>query len=158
MLRNMVATIAVIIGAMVALATIHPAPTATPISGSIQRVGHHTDTLPSCSREDGSGQALCMWDAQRQGNGMGTSVVAGACSLGTVHTEDASAACMRLWGMDVRITYGEDGSISETAKGSVLVADCLDIEWQATMDNEMRNELNNDGWNLFECFDAHIVQ
>lgn len=113
--------------------------------------------LPMCTHEDGSGQALCTWDAQTQGNGMGTDVVAGDCSLGTVHTVGASNACLTLWDMDVRISYSEDGSISEAAKGSVLVADCLDIEYEATISEWVRNSLNNEGWNLEECFKAHIV-
>lgn len=113
--------------------------------------------MPACTYEDGSGQALCYWDAQTQGNGMGTDVVAGDCSLGTVHTVEASNACLTLWGMDVRISYGEDGSMSETAKGSVLVADCLDIEFEATISEWVRKSLDNEGWNLEECFKAHIV-
>lgn len=40
-----------------------------------------TYTLPACGTEDGAGQALCMWDAQSMGNGQGTTVVSGDCSL-----------------------------------------------------------------------------
>lgn len=40
-----------------------------------------TPTMPACVTEDGSGQALCWWDAQRRGNGLGTSVVSGDCAL-----------------------------------------------------------------------------
>lgn len=157
MARKAVSTLVILLGAVWALLTIHPAPPVIPISGPMP-VSVHTDSapMPACEHEDGSGQALCMWDAQTQGNGMGTDVVAGDCSIGTVHTVEASNACLTLWGMDVRFSYGEDGSMSETHKGSVLVADCLDIEWQATMDNAIREELNSEGWNLAECFKAHI--
>lgn len=31
-------------------------------------------TLPACIHEDGSGQGDCFWNAQTQGNGLGTSV------------------------------------------------------------------------------------
>jgi hypothetical protein len=97
-----------------------------------------------------------MWDASELGNGMGTDVTAGDCSLGTVGSVDASNACLTLWDMDVRVSYGTDGSMSETAKGSVLVDDCLTIEWEATQDNAIREQLNSEGWNLAECFRAHI--
>lgn len=115
-------------------------------------------SLPLCTHEDGSGQALCMWDASEQGNGMGTDVIAGDCSIGTVGSAEASNACLTLWEMDVRISYGMDGAYSETAKGSVLVADCLDIEYEATISEWVRNSLNNEGWNLTECFKAHISE
>ena len=29
--------------------------------------------IPSCIEEDGSGQAVCLWDARTRGNGEGTS-------------------------------------------------------------------------------------
>jgi hypothetical protein len=114
------------------------------------------DTLPACIYEDGSGQALCMWDASEQGNGIGTDVVAGDCSYDTVGSMDASNACLTLWAMGERTTYLADGAVSVTSKGSVLVADCLSIEWEASQDKSIREALNNEGWNLSECFKAHI--
>lgn len=93
--------------------------------------------LPMCTYEDGSGQSLCMWDASELGNGMGTDVIAGDCSIGTVGSVDASNACLTLWGMD---------------NGPVLVDECLTIEFEATMDEAYRESLINDGWNLTECF------
>lgn len=115
-----------------------------------------TDTLPACAYEDGSGQVLCMWDASEQGNGIGTDVVAGDCSVGTVGTQAASAACVQLWSMGERTTYLADGAVSVTSKGSVLVDDCLTIEWQASIDGEVRKALENEGWTLEECFKAHM--
>ena len=156
MIRNAVATVAVIIGAIVALLTIHPAPTATPISGGIERVAHHTDTLPACEYEDGSGQALCYWDAQTSGNGVGTSVVAGDCSVGTVYTQDASDACLMLWDVPMRYTYLSDGAVSITSEGSVLVSDCLTIAWEGETDKAIRDELIREGWTITECFKAHM--
>lgn len=159
MIRNAVATLVTVLGAVWALLTIHPAEPVTPISAMVPvSVSVDSTPMPACTHEDGNGQALCYWDASEQGNGMGTDVVAGDCSLGTVHTVGASNACLTLWGMDVRFTYGEDGSISETHKGSVLVADCLDIEYEATISEWVRNSLNNEGWNLEECFKAHIQE
>lgn len=113
-------------------------------------------TLPACTYEDGSGQPLCMWDASEQGNGMGTDVIAGDCSIGTVGSVDASNVCMVLWYMGERTTYLANGAVSVTSKGSVLVDDCLTIEWEASNDKSIREALNSEGWNLTECFKAHI--
>lgn len=98
-------------------------------------------SLPMCTHEDGSGQALCMWDASEQGNGMGTDVIAGDCSIGTVGSVDASNACLTLWSMD---------------NGPVLVDECLSIEWEASNDKTYRESLINDGWSLYECFSVFI--
>lgn len=98
-------------------------------------------SLPMCTYEDGSGQALCTWDAQTQGNGMGTDVIAGDCSLGTVGDVDASNACLTLWSED---------------NGPVLVDECLTIEWEAKHDKAYRESLVKDGWNLKECFSVFI--
>ncbi len=100
-----------------------------------------TVTLPACIHEDGSGQALCTWDASEQGNGVGTDAVAGDCSVGTVGDMDTSAWCMRLWDKD---------------NGNEYVDDCLTIAFEASQNGAMRIELKNDGWNLAECFKAHV--
>jgi hypothetical protein len=97
--------------------------------------------MQPCTYEDGSGQAVCYWDASEQGNGMGTDVIAGDCSLGTVHTVGASNACITLWPTD---------------NGPVLVGECLTIEAEANGDKAYRQSLINDGWNLEECFKAMI--
>lgn len=155
MLRKTVYALVVIIGAVWALATIHPASPATPI-GSMRPVSATVDVapMPACTYEDGSGQALCMWDASEQGNGMGTDVIAGDCSIGTVGSIEASNECLTLWAMPERTTYLPDGAVSVTSEGRVLVDDCLTIEFEATTDNAIREALNNDGWNLTECFKA----
>lgn len=147
MLRKTYAPWIILVAAIIALLSIHPATPATSISQS---------TLPACTHEDGSGQALCTWDAQIQGNNMGTDVVAGDCSIDTVGTLQAQTYCMQLWAMDERTTHNGDGSISTTAKGSVLVDDCLTIEFEASHDKAIRMQLDNEGWNLTECFKAHI--
>ena len=101
-------------------------PTATPSS------------LPLCGMEDGSGQALCMWDADTQGNGMGNDVVSGECASTNVPQQEA---CINLW---------------HTDNGIELVRECMDIEHEAMWDNAFRIELDNDGWNLTECFKAQL--
>lgn len=111
-------------------------------------------SLPMCTYEDGSGQALCMWDASELGNGEGTDVIAGDCSLGTVGSIEASNECLTLWAMGERTTYLADGAVSVTSKGSVLVDECLTIEFEASQDKAIREALSNDGWNLTECFKA----
>ena len=150
MARKSFSALVIIIGAVWALLTIHPMP-----AQSAPATDVHT-TLPACTHEDGSGQALCYWDAQVQGNGMGTDVIAGDCSIGTVGDMVTSAWCLTLWAQPAIVTYLEDGAVSELSEGKVLVDDCLTIEWEARNDNAIRETLNNDGWNLAECFKAHI--
>lgn len=154
MIRKAITALILIAGAAWALSTIHPAEPVAPISGT-RPVSEAIDTpsLPPCEYEDGSGQSLCMWDASESGNGMGQDVIAGDCSIATVGAE-ASYWCLILWDMSTRVTYGENGSKSETVKGSVLVDDCL------TIDFEMRTgEMGYvDGWNLAECFRVHIEE
>lgn len=113
-------------------------------------------SLPMCTYEDGSGQALCMWDASELGNGMGTDVIAGDCSIGTVGSIEASNECLTLWAMGERTTYLANGAVSVTSEGSVLVDDCLTIEFEASQDEAIRELLISEGWNLTECFKAHI--
>lgn len=48
-----------------------PAATIALVAGGMG-VAH---AIPACVHEDGSGQGLCLWNAQTQGNGQGTSVV-----------------------------------------------------------------------------------
>lgn len=109
----------------VSLVTVAPSPTVT--------------TLPACANEDGSGQMLCMWDASEQGNGMGTDVIAGDCSIDTVGSVQASKACVHTWSMP---------------NGSAMVDECLTIAFDATQDRAKEIELKNAGWNLTECFKA----
>lgn len=155
MLRKTVTAIILIIGAIWALSTIHPASPVTPISeaGTVSATPVAT-TLPLCTYEDGSGQMLCAWDASTQGNGMGTDVVAGDCSIGTVGSALASAWCVRLWNAPAMpITYS---AMHDEVNGKEMVWNCLDIEWSAAIDDTVREQLNSEGWNLTECFKAHI--
>jgi hypothetical protein len=102
-----------------------------------------TPTLPACLTEDGSGQALCMWDASEQGNGMGSDVLGGDCAYEDMSTRDM---CITLYGQDAYEYSNEDGSITGVPNGKQLVAECQD-EWQ------------NDEWNmldLYECFKAWV--
>lgn len=77
-------------------------------------------SLPSCTHEDGSGQALCVWDADTQGNGMGTDAVSGECAIGT---DAENALCVKLWERNAR-TYDANGSMVGVADGRVLVSEC----------------------------------
>ncbi len=143
MIRKSITALIITLGAVWALLTIHPATPATPISGTMTYVSASVDSapMPACTYEDGSGQALCMWDASEQGNGVGTDVIAGDCSIGTVGDARTSNACLTVWGSD---------------NGPVLVDECLTIEWEASNDKAYRESLVKDGWNLYECFSVFI--
>lgn len=80
-----------------------------------------TPTLPACVTEDGAGQALCTWDAQRQGNGQGTSVVSGDCAY-----DDAMlrGICASLHMRDSEIITYSDGSMNTIPNGVDLVGEC----------------------------------
>lgn len=55
-------------------------------------------TLPACTSEDGSGQALCYWDADTQGNGLGQDVISGDCAPEYVGSNAISEMCLSLYG------------------------------------------------------------
>lgn len=138
------------------IAVAHLWPTGSATSAPTYTPAYTAPSLPTCTHEDGSGQALCMWDASEQGNGLGTDAIAGDCSVATVGDADTSAACMRLWVQPAITMTLSDGATSELMNGSVLVSDCLDIEYEAEQDNAIREALNDEGWNLQECFKAHM--
>lgn len=48
-----------------------------------------TTALPACLLEDGSGQAVCRWNAQTSGNGVGVSFAAIATPTGTYYVYDS---------------------------------------------------------------------
>lgn len=85
-----------------------------------------TPTLPACVTEDGAGQALCWWDAQAQGNGMGTSVVSGDCAPSVMG--EASDACVNLHARESREEVHADGSINSIPNGADLIGECAE-EW-----------------------------
>jgi hypothetical protein len=118
-----------------------------------------SELLP-CEYEDGSGQALCMWDADTMGNGVGTDAVGGECAIGSVgiDSESVSALCVKLWAKPASHVELDNGASSDTHNGKALVQECTDIEFEASQDKDMRNELNNDGWNVEECFKAMLSE
>lgn len=92
-----------------------------------------TPALPVCVVEDGSGQALCMWDADTMGNGEGMSVVSGDCALDITGNEDTQAVCVNVHHNGVK---GSDG-----------VQECND---------ERHSQNGKNGWSLIECYRAFI--
>lgn len=80
--------------------------------------------LPACVVEDGNGMALCWWDAQRQGNGHGTSVVSGDCAPDVMR--GAWALCVRLYTVpDGAALDHECAAVKKS--GSWTVAQCMDV-------------------------------
>lgn len=145
MLRKMTYALIVVAGAILALMTIHPMTTpqvgeriATPVAVTTTAP---IATLPPCEYEDGSGQALCVWDADTMGNGMGMDAIGGECVMGSVgiDSESVSALCVKLWSID-----------------SDSVQECTDIEFEASQSKAMRKALNVKGWNVSECFKAML--
>ena len=82
-----------------------------------------TVTLPMCDTEDGAGMALCWWDAQRQGNGQGTSVVSGDCAP-SIMDEVTSQWCVLLHERPSLVMHNEDGSSNTIPNGADLIAEC----------------------------------
>lgn len=93
---------------------------------------------PACVTEDGAGQALCMWDAQTQGNGQGTSVVSGDCAPSVVDV-DSVALCVMLHSKPSMEIMGQDGSINTVPNGADLVAECTDEFDAGIAQNECMN-------------------
>jgi hypothetical protein len=91
--------------------------------------------LPTCLDETGSGVALCTWDAQTQGNGMGNSIVSGDCALSVTITHDVMALCIEL---------------HNTQNGVDSVQECNDIE------NAIVNGIDSrePGFTLYDCYRA----
>jgi len=85
-----------------------------------------TPSLPVCVVEDGAGQALCMWDAHRAGNGMGTDVVSGDCALTLTHDDMTQGMCLNVHhdGVDGPDAVRECNDIYEQAKGKVNLLEC----------------------------------
>jgi len=80
-----------------------------------------TATLPACVTEDGAGQALCWWNAQAQGNGMGTSVVSGDCAY---EDEMLRGICASLHMRNSQTINHSDGSSTTIPNGVDLVGEC----------------------------------
>lgn len=82
-----------------------------------------TSTLPACVTEDGAGQALCWWDAAKQGNGQGTSVVSGDCAP-SIMGQDTSALCVNLYSRQSETITNADGGSNTIPNGADLVGEC----------------------------------
>jgi hypothetical protein len=157
MIRKLASMAIIITGAVIALATIHPMATPAVREAVVLPIATTpVPTLAPCEYEDGSGQDVCAWDADTMGNGVGTDVVAGECSIDSVGSVQASALCVRLWAKPASHVELGNGASSDTSDGKALVGECTDIEFEASQDKDMRDELNNDGWNLTECFKAML--
>lgn len=92
-----------------------------------------TFTLPTCLDETGSGMALCTWDAQTQGNGMGTSMISGDCAIDITITHDVMAKCIEL---------------HNTQNGIDSVSECNDIENRIVEGIDSREP----GFTLLDCY------
>jgi hypothetical protein len=117
-------------------------------------------SLPACHSEDGSGQALCWWDASEQGNGMGMDAVSGECAVGSVGITDeaVSALCAQVWSVPAYTREVGNNGATDSWDGPGMVHECTDIEQQAMQDESIRESLNNDGWNITECFEAMLSE
>lgn len=100
-------------------------PSQSPSTAPILLAPTSTPALPACITEDGAGQALCWWDAQQQGNGMGNSVVSGDCAPSIVGSEAVSALCVNLHARETREITNADGSINTIPNGVDLVGECI---------------------------------
>lgn len=110
-----------------------------------------TPTYPACTVEDGSGQALCTWDAHTMGNGQGTSVVSGDCAP-AIMGKDASAECV-LTHKQPSATETYQGAVTEWPSGPDLVAECMDEDKGMTIQEKKEN-----GFSLIECFKAQRIE
>ncbi len=121
--------ILLIIAAVLSLMFFKPAETA--VQPMVASVPSATPSLPVCVTEDGTGQALCTWDAKAQGNGKGTSMISGDCALDITGDENTQSVCLN--------TY------AHVVDGSNAVQEC----------NDMRREaMGKNGWTLKECYQA----
>lgn len=140
-----------------ALATTLVMATPTDTNQAMTLVSHPVqDSLPTCETEDGAGMALCWWDAQTMGNGMGTSVVSGDCAPDYVGGMDISALCVKLHHQSAQTYVYDDGV--RTITGADEVASCIEIHEEAIGDERLADELKAQGWDLAHCFEAMIVE
>lgn len=155
MIRKATYLLTVITLAALALLTIRPTAPVTSISRTAT-----TPSLPVCTYEDGSGQALCYWDAQAQGNGQGTDVVSGECAIGStgIDNEDISALCARVWDIAAYTNEVSDDGATDTWNGPDMVRECTSIEFEAMQDADIRESLNDDEWNMTECLKGMLTE
>lgn len=108
-------------------------------------------TLPACVEEDGSGQALCYWDAQVQGNGLGTSVVSGDCAPDVVGGDKVSALCVKAYARKSHTITNDDGSMNTIPNGADLVRECGEYNSEMTYSEKLEN-----GWTMENCIEAQM--
>lgn len=93
-----------------------------------------TKGLPECESEDGTGMALCEWDAATMGNGKGTSLISGDCAPSIVGGWLTASRCVLL--------YSKPG-------GKDAAMECMGAY------NENSDEaLIEMGWTFDECYKA----
>lgn len=139
-----------IILAIYALAATHPAKAPeSHVQASTSASPASPMGMPACTTEDGSGQALCYWDAKAQGNGMGESVVSGDCASvqGTTYMDD----CIALHKRERIEVTNADGSTNTVPNGADLVGECIEIDKEMNHTDRIES-----GFNLGECFKAQL--
>lgn len=132
-------------------ATVIVLPTPTETMGADGSPVTDAHSLPTCTTEDGAGQALCWWDAQRQGNGQGNSVVSGDCAPSIMGDQATSSLCVNLHSRDSETVDNGDGSSHTVPNGPDLIAECLDID--SLMSNA---DKVSEGWSIRECIKAQM--
>lgn len=127
-------------------------PTSPTIDGSTGR-SEPVSTLPACIEEDGAGMALCYWDAEHMGNGMGMSVISGDCAPDYVGGQDVSDLCVRLYAMASREVDNGDGSSHTIPNGADRAQEC--VETNNVMEDEVKE---SEEFILKNCFEAMISE
>lgn len=135
MLRRIAYIVPVFLFSILALLTITPATAVSDSPAVITPPAATTPALPACEYEDGSGQALCYWDAQTSGNGEGTSLISGDCAPDYIGGQANSDLCVALF--------------NKGQEGIDWVGECVGTE-NTISDSDRKNE----GWNIEECFKA----
>lgn len=131
MFRRMIINLAAcmfLAGMVLTAYAIAMAPSATPDS-IIYTNPKPVHTMPACTTEDGAGMALCTWDAQKQGNGQGESVISGDCASSIMG--DASEVCVALHARASMTIPNSDGSSNTIPNGADLIAECA-MEFKGT--------------------------
>jgi hypothetical protein len=149
MMRRLSFLLFTVLGACLAIAWF--APSHSPADRPIYTAPTTEVPLPSCVTEDGAGQALCMWDAQSQGNGQGTSIISGDCAPAYVGSQQASDVCVRLHSLPSTHTVNEDGSEVTMPNGADLVAECNEENTRMTIAEKNANEFD-----VIDCFNAQM--
>lgn len=105
--------------------------------------------LPACQHEDGSTQRACYWDAQRQGNGKGWSMIHMNYGRQTIMVSWLPASCKALSQLPAYRVMGEDGMMTIPA-GTELINQMIEMR---ASNARMSRECN--GW-LAEYGQDHL--